>query len=292
MRQTVLHQRQSDKTSEYRLESKNWSDVPPSCTRLWVDVSKTRSLAPLAAFRKLQTLSVGHLRDEDCPHIAGLARLRTLFLYVPNIASLTPLAGMDRLEGLHLMHGAKVRTLAGLEGMRSLKYLYAYNIPRVNDLSPLRTLAELRELDLQMSWATTKQLSFQSLAPLAGLTKLELLNLVGVKTDDDSLRPLGNLKRLKHLFPGHWGLPIEELAYLAAVLNRQLDPADRLHPTRVLKNPNGTWSCKKCGGPPLQLVGRVGSRYRFTACPDCDATTIAEREEIFAAARRQQGRRK
>jgi hypothetical protein len=289
MRQTVLDQQQRRSLGEYNLESKDWSDVPPGCTRLGVDISKAKSLAPLTTFSKLHTLSVSHLREEDCPHIADLGRLRTLFLYKPNIPSLAPLGRMKKLEGLYLMPGAKVRSFAGLEGMRSLKYLYAYHIPRVNDLSPLRTLTELRELDLQMSWATTKRLSFKSLAPLAGLKKLELLNLVGVETDDDSLRPLGTLKNLRHLFPGHWGMPVEELAYLAAVLNQQLDPADRLHATRVINNPEGIWSCKKCGGPPLQLVGRVGSRYRLTACPVCDATLIAQREEVFAAARKQYG---
>lgn len=286
MKSTVLRERNENTPDEFKLESKSWDGVPSGCTRLWVDASKTKQLGPLVSFAKLKTLTVCHVRNQDCETLVELTGLKTLFLVVPNITSLVPLTAMSRLEGLSLMHGARLLSFSGIEGMGSLKYLHAYNIPRVNDLTPLGKLSELRELDLQMSWATTKMLSFKTLKPLSGLQQLQLLDLRGVRPVDESLHPLGSLKKLKWLFPCHLGMPVEELAYLAAVLNRQLAAEDRLFPTKPIKKPQAAWMCKSCGGPPVQLVGRVGKRYRWTACPVCDATSIAERNEVFEAAKR------
>jgi len=289
MKTTVLRERLEETADWFKLESGRWDEVPPTCLKLQVDASKVKRFDPVATLKKLKTLSVEHVRDEDCDQIAKLTGLRTLFLISPNISSLEPLRSMSRLEGLSIMHGAKVCSFRGIEGMQSLRFLHAYNIPRVNDLAPLGKLTELRELDLQMSWATTKKLSFKTLSPLGRLAQLRLLDLRGVDTDDDSLRPLGSLKKLKSLFPCHLGMPIEELAYLAAVLNRTLSKEDRLFATKPIDNPHKTWMCKKCGGPPVQLIGRIGKRYQWKACPVCETALIAEREASFAKARLRHG---
>jgi Leucine-rich repeat (LRR) protein len=85
------------------------------------------------------------------------------------VSNLAPLAGLKRLEELHL------------------------NSTQVSDVGALTMLKSLKSLDLSDTLTS-------DLAPLAELDNLEVLNLT--KTQVSDLKPLTNVGRLKTLYIG------------------------------------------------------------------------------------------
>jgi hypothetical protein len=84
--------------------------------------------------------------------------------------------------------------------LKQLESLQVLHFPRVSSLEPLRGLSKLRSLSLESlpSWdSSSKRLVVDSLAPLADLPNLEVLRLLGVVPQNQSLAPLEKSKSLR-----------------------------------------------------------------------------------------------
>ena len=263
---------------------KSWDDLPTGTRTLVVDRMLAKSLEPLSRFPKLEHLFVHGLREQDIPHVAGIAKLKSLLVWKLDASSLSEFSNLQNLQSLGVYHASKLTSLSGIEGLSSLKHLFFYHIPNVRLLDPIGDLTSLEELVIEQSYATNKPLSFASLKPLKRLTKLKCLDLRGVDPDDGDLQPLAELPHLRYLFPCSYSMDALELAKLAKQLNAQLAKEDRISATQDLDDSNQFGQCKKCGQMQKQLVGKVGKKYRLLACPKCDAALIQDRKRLFESA--------
>lgn len=182
--------------STYEMGSMGITDLSPLASAEWV--------------HRLETLLLEVPKVEDYSPLAGLTGLRDLRIFSGQVADLSFLSGMDRLEYLHLgtigeepvslkplagcrslqrlsinvnyENGWTVSSLEGLEGLTGLRIL---EIPRtaVTDLSPLEACKNLERLDLRRTQVT-------DLSPLAGCDSLKVLYLG--RADVEDFTPLEN----------------------------------------------------------------------------------------------------
>src|SRR6185503_7972787 len=92
------------------------------------------------------------------------------------------------LRELAIQWNTKVSNVTPLEKLLRLEALILENVPRVEDLSPLRVLQRLRFLDFSGGiWSRNKAATLEPLAALPVLAELMLTNLAVRR---DGLRPL------------------------------------------------------------------------------------------------------
>lgn len=119
---------------------------------------------------QIEAARIHHCRYQSLGPLTKLSGLRTLVVATWPDDSLELLRSLPRLE-----------------------YLYALHMPRVHDLSPLRTLAALRVARLATlpSWDSSGKVQVvESLEPLASLPALQHLELFGVRPESKSLAEL------------------------------------------------------------------------------------------------------
>ena len=196
----------------------------------WPD-NKIADLAPLAGLTKLESLSLGgNNKFTDLSPLAGLTSLKKLFFFInPDGAEvdLAPLGNLVALTDLNfgrtgpwkptnmdalgkLVNLRKItgnhNDLTPFSDLKNLEEL-KLNGPPVPDLTPLRNLTSLRQIDLYFApispdlSALAKLVNLESLkigkplknkdggikdlSPLTGLKNLKELNLRGNKIPDD-----------------------------------------------------------------------------------------------------------
>jgi hypothetical protein len=116
-----------------------------------------------------------------------------------NFRSLAPLSELTNLRTLAIATYPD-DSLEPLANLRHLTYLNVLHFPRVSDLTPLSELSDLETLSLSSlpSWDVSgKVLEVESLQPLANLRRLRHLELFGVRPRKDGLLPLMNLDQLE-----------------------------------------------------------------------------------------------
>ncbi|MBK7849361.1 MAG: SUMF1/EgtB/PvdO family nonheme iron enzyme [Zoogloea sp.] len=126
---------------------------------------------PLAQVARWSTLARLAIRDPqlaDLSPLAGMVGLKELDLSHTAVSDLSPLAGLGRLEALDLGNTA-VRSLAPLARLGALRRLDLSNTA-VDDVTPLAVLSQLEELDL----SRTRVRDPSSLAKLPALRHLAL----------------------------------------------------------------------------------------------------------------------
>lgn len=157
-----------------------------------------RNLDQLQRFPSITRISCSQFEDEWVKHLAKLPNLRHLDLSFVKSESLPSFKPFKALRVLVLYGLTKLRTLDFLRDMTGLHSLGLSEIMLANDLAPLATLKDLRELDID--GAMLKAKFVDSLEPIGKLKRLEHLSLAcRVKPENRSLRPLGNLKELRTL---------------------------------------------------------------------------------------------
>ncbi|PPE74670.1 hypothetical protein C3942_07880 [Solimonas fluminis] len=110
-------------------------DTPDSVLRMRIWHCKYRTLSPLSAFQKLEELIIASFPDETLEVIGELRSLRYLrLLHLPKITDLSPLGRLQNLEVLSLA--------------TSPAWDAAGRIQRVGSLAPLRSMQNLRHLEL------------------------------------------------------------------------------------------------------------------------------------------------
>ncbi|HXH77107.1 hypothetical protein [Nocardioides sp.] len=198
---------------------------------------RLRSLAPLSALGDtLEMLSVvtdpaltidlasfPNLTDLSCDWhqvratVGTAPQLQRLSVGSYDQADLEPLAELTRLRRLVMMDRPRLRSLSGVQRFTDLRELSVPLANKLHDVSALRRLANLESLDLEgcrklstiddlIECVELRQLNLcecgnlASLAPLRGLTALELLHIYGsTNITDGDLTPIAALPRLKEL---------------------------------------------------------------------------------------------
>ena len=162
-------------------------------------VSKIEDYSPIASLENLEKLDLSVTNLKDLSFVSGLGNLKSLSL-VGSLAlpDLTALKGLSQLETLNISAGG-LGNPAGIEGMAQLRHLELSNEStafQMEDLSILSGMTQLEYLRLDAdgisSFQGMEQLAnlkeayfwgssatYLDLAPLAGLTKLQILRLPG-----------------------------------------------------------------------------------------------------------------
>lgn len=149
--------------------------------------------------------------------IASAGRLSTLYLEAYRPHDLSPLTSLAALKAITLKDRPRLRSLAGLAELSSLRKLGVFLAKDLADITELRARPELEELQLQ-SCRKIEQIDdvaacqnlrmlnlsecgdIATLRPISGLAELEDLALFGTtKIVDGDLTPIAGLPRLKQL---------------------------------------------------------------------------------------------
>jgi hypothetical protein len=168
------------------------------------------------------------------------------------------LAGIEVLK----MQGGKLRTLAGIEALTSLKNLV---------------------ISTPHTWAPNRKIDIESFKPLAALTGLEQLILQGVRPEDLDLGVIERMTHLKDLDIGGVNeFTMGHYSRLAAALPNTEGRC--LQPYVEIKN---LAFCKKCKRGMVILNG-APPRARKWMCPACNRKKIDEHVRAWEAARASQ----
>ncbi len=133
-------------------------------------------------------------------------------LRVPNLELLQE---FSKVEELSIEWNTKSESISALSNLKALKVLQIQDFTKVHDLGPIEGLVGLVALDISGGvWNTFK---VDSLAPIAGLKRLQYLCLSNIRVFDESLSPVSFLKQLKKLVISNQ-FPTEEYARLTASL--------------------------------------------------------------------------
>jgi hypothetical protein len=263
----------------YFPKARSWSRVgrgepPPSdCRYIRID-TKLTPVSILDNFVALNGVSIGHATQHDLEAIATIPPITCVSLAMPRITSLAPLCKLSGLESLELDDPP---TIAGIEGLISLKCLVLRHFRRITNLAPVSALSNLRAVSMSTipSWdASRRCLEVDSLEPLRKLTNLESLCLMGIKPLDRRLDPLHNLTNLKYLHISHeFQFQLEEYAALARALPETSGHC--LLPYYTI--PQLSLRCKRCDGEIVFLTG-PRPRTRRQLCPVCDERKLRQHE--------------
>lgn len=158
------------------------------------EATTVTSLAPIA---KLTRLTALHVNGNAVKTLAPLAKHPTLQSLVVTCSKdfgdrdLTALAGVTSLQALDLRSCTTITDLHGVEKLTSLTSVATYGTPIAN-IDALAGHAAMRALSLHDNTVT-------SLAPLAGMPDLAVLNLRGATAPSASFDALRNLTKLSSI---------------------------------------------------------------------------------------------
>lgn len=193
---------------------------------------KDADLAPLGRITTLEELQISSaaFTDAGLAHLKGLVNLKTLEIEAGRMTSagLAHLRGLVRLESLTIQHsnpvesmkpssdgrggGIDVSDLSALSGMTRLAHL-SIEQSKVADLAPLRNLgASLETLKFYDAPITD-----DGLAALAGMARLEELELTGSRLEGPGLVHLGHLGSLRRLTLDDTRIKDASLSHLAGL---------------------------------------------------------------------------
>ena len=164
-----------------------------------VDLTRLRSVVPLAALRRLRSLSLtGCRRIADLPTIEALASLETLSIIGgPQIPTLQFLKRLTNLRELGIwnthVNGEQV-SLASLKQLRSLRTLKLISVgTKIHDIDALGSLTSLEILSLD------RGPKLPSVRFLRTLKNLRELNISRTEIGDGDLHVLLELPRLQRI---------------------------------------------------------------------------------------------
>ena len=131
--------------------------------------------------------------------LAGQTQLRRLALKWGDYEDLGALAGMVHLETLVLGGASSVRTVEPLTVLRKLHTLRLESLRFAKDLSPLRRLTSVTDLEFGGDWQSPRNAHVESIAFLAEMPQLRSLVMQTLIVDDRDYSPLLGLSQLETL---------------------------------------------------------------------------------------------
>jgi hypothetical protein len=169
-----------------------------------------------------------------------------------------------------------------LQAFRGLEVLKIQGASKVRDLAPLASLTSLRALVISTapgSDGSGRTIDVASLAPLTALTALDTLILMNVQPLDGDVAVLGRLTHLRELDVSGPAFTLDVYAGLAVAL-----PGVRgrcLSPYFIIEN---LAFCRTCKRQQVLLVG-APPRARKFLCPTCQAKALAAHVARWDAAK-------
>ena len=190
--------------------------------------NQVSDLSPIAGLTKLRRLYLNNNSISDLSPIEGLINLRLLELRKNPISDFSVLRGLTNLTKLTLQ-GTLITDLSPISGLTNLTNLN-FQSTSVSDLSPVAGLINITELSF--SQTTISDLSpvvkltnlesifcwgheISDLSPLADKTKLREINFCGGNISN--LTPLAGLTGLKELYLA--GEKVSDISLLAGLIN-------------------------------------------------------------------------
>ena len=217
----------------------------PTLTRLHVnhDDRAVRNLSFLRFCPAMEDLHLGHPENCDWTPVAGLLRLKSLWLTDRQSSDYRSLGCLSELESIYIYGHCPWPDFSGWEGMRQLKKLTYHGNPLA--LSSIPSLPSVRTADI-VHWNsfTVPLRSLHDLPEMPELRSLKLINtwkLDGIERYPelvnleiygyyDDIAPLASLQKLTHLFISggtyedlHPLLPMQELRWLKVRREEPLD---------------------------------------------------------------------
>jgi hypothetical protein len=244
------------------------AEVPKDVTSLRL-TSKVQNWASLQERRHLERLWCFDLDSLKASTVGRLTGLRRLYVDGCRLKEFGVLSGLASLEVLSIGGCTKVESLASLSPFRHVRGLRVEHFPKVHSLNPLSEFDSVEALAVAGGMWT--RMIVESLAPLAGLTKLQYLHLTNLKARDESLEPLSALTDLRNLDLANF-YSIEEFAKLSARLKKTA--CTWFSPT----TPIASISCRLCGGQSMVML--TGKRMPML-CTSCDKERVRRHEELF-----------
>lgn len=191
----------ADDTSRLTItkNDKNWQRVKQleQLVELTLHEPAPSQLAALDELPKLTALRISHARPKTLEMLEGQTALRELVLeYVSGVDDLRPIGNLPALTSLHME-----------------------NLRRVSDFSPLGASKSLRYLSIfgTLDWSQPVE-SFDFLGAIKSLEFLKLGFGVRVPNKSPLFASLLELNKLSQLEIGMGTLPLEEFAWLEAML--------------------------------------------------------------------------
>jgi hypothetical protein len=185
---------------------------PPS--RLSI-LGKTKNISRLADFPSVEALWVGDVNERQFKEVLPLIDPLYLLFDGLRVADLARLGNLRRLNALEIRWNTKVTDISFLENLTGLRLLALSHCPKVHDLGPIAALKNLEILDLSGGmWSTFRP---DTLEPLRHLHKLRGLSLKAIGVKDQSLAPIAGLEKLEELELSNQ-FPTEEYARLSVAL--------------------------------------------------------------------------
>lgn len=184
------------------------SNVDTSSTELFIR-GKTKNIEKLKSFSNLKKLWIYTVNQKEFNTILNLVNPKMLYIYEMRVEDLSVIASLTNVEILALEWNTKANSLWNLSNNTSLKFLSIKHFPKLNDISPLQNSKGLELVDL--SGGDSNSLKLNRLQPL------KYLCLSNIRVQDESLKPLSELKELQELVVANQ-FPTEEYEMLSVTL--------------------------------------------------------------------------
>ncbi len=167
---------------------------------LRLDMGQLNSLSGMETLTELKECYLyGSLNFTDLSPLAGLTKLQQLQISPngnnssPYVEDFSPLANLTQLQSLYLYTDGYVKDLTAFSKLTALQSL-SMQANGLASFQGIENLTELRELNFYGSDAT-----YQNVAPLAGLTKLQSLRLPSMDYQANILLDISGLSGLTEL---------------------------------------------------------------------------------------------
>lgn len=245
--------------------------IPRSTTHLCVS-AKAKNLSTLRDFPNLEFLEFQNANDKAIAELQFLKGVRTLLLQRGTYTNLSAIVGLGSLVDLIFYQNVKLERLDGLEKLTRLRTLSLEGMRRVRSIAPIKTLKELIGFRVAHGYVAgmTDFVAIHSVQAIAGLKKLQMVDLTGAKILDDDFSPLLKLPALEDLRIGPTN-KLDQLAFLAA------------HFPTLFQQWSGplwkTYACHRCGTFKARYIGPDKAHW----CPKCHEKKITERLTTFAS---------
>lgn len=168
----------------------------PNIENLYIkNCRKITDISPLASLSRLSVLSMDWCsKVEDISPLTNLKGLKQLNLHrCDSLVDLTPLTKISSLRVLHLPPATTDEKLAQvLTHLPQLEKVILKDCTQITDISPVADLTNL--MHLEMNYAP----ELVDIKPLAGLTRLKVLDLKSTRIQD--LKALARLSDLEWLY--------------------------------------------------------------------------------------------
>jgi internalin A len=152
-------------------------------------------LTSLTNLKELHLLNLhGYINENKAPCLENLKKIKKLTFNGRNLYDVSAIGNLESLEELDL-NGTGIWDISVLSNLTGLHKLSLHDCLKLRDISPLKSLINLKELDVSLTEIT-------DISALSNLRHLEVLDISNTQVAD--LTPLQRLPKLKELNIKNW----------------------------------------------------------------------------------------